>query len=116
MHNYKNLEIWKRSLKLAIGLIKETTKFPKDLKYGIVDQLRRAAISVPSNIAEGAGRNSNGQFRFFLQVSLGSCYELATQIEIAKEINAMKLEIAVDFQNEIEELSKMIFVFRNKLD
>jgi four helix bundle protein len=101
---------------LAVRIIRETTKFPKELKFGIVDQIRSAAISIPSNIAEGAGRNSNKQFKFFLQVAHGSCFELDTQIEIAKQVSAISSESAFEIRNEIKELCSMIFVFTRQLN
>ena len=73
-----------------------------------MNQIRSAAISIPSNIAEGAGRNSNKQFKFFLQVAHGSCFELDTQIEIAKQVLAISPESAFEIRNEIKEFSKQL--------
>jgi four helix bundle protein len=84
---YQDLDVWK----LAIGFVKQiyqvTSKFPKAEIYGLTDQIRRAAVSIPSNIAEGQGRNSAREFRQFLAISLGSIAEIETQLIIAKEIS-----------------------------
>ncbi len=87
MHNYKKLNVWIASISLVKNVYKLTRKFPKEELYVLTQQLRRAVISIPSNIAEGAGRNSNAQFKNFLQVSTGSCYEVETQLIIAKELD-----------------------------
>lgn len=69
MHNYKKLEIWKRSIKLATNIYEITKEFPNEEKYGLVSQLRRCVVSVGSNIAEGAGRDTNKSFKHFLTIS-----------------------------------------------
>jgi four helix bundle protein len=82
MHNLKELKIWSKAIDLATEIYKLTAEFPKEEKYGLTSQIRRSAISVPSNIAEGAGRNSDKEFVYFLGVSNGSSYELQTQLVI----------------------------------
>lgn len=79
MHNYKELNIWKKSLNLAVDVYVLTQKFPAEEKFGLISQLRRCAVSVPSNIAEGAGRKSNKEFSQFLSISYGSLCEMDTQ-------------------------------------
>jgi four helix bundle protein len=86
MANHKELEAWSASMKLAKELYQLTSKFPKEELYGLTSQIRRAAVSVPSNIAEGAARNSDKEFIQFLYVSLGSLAEIETQIILAKEL------------------------------
>lgn len=75
MHNYKELEIWKSSLKYCVLIYKVTAKFPEEEKFGLISQLRRAAVSVPSNIAEGSAKSSDRHFVVFLENSFGSCRE-----------------------------------------
>ena len=87
--NHKDLEAWKKSIELVCNIYKITDSFPKNECYGLALQMRRAAISIPSNIAEGAGRNSNAQFKNFLQISIGSCYEAKTQLIISKELDSI---------------------------
>ncbi|MDX1637477.1 MAG: four helix bundle protein [Balneolaceae bacterium] len=87
MNRIKNLAIWKRAVALASRIYKVTGKFPDEEKYGLISQLRRCSVSIGSNIAEGAGRGSNKQFRQFLSIAYGSSYELETQLIIAENLN-----------------------------
>jgi four helix bundle protein len=80
---HKDLDVWKKSVDLVVELYKITASFPKEEIYGLTSQMRRAAVSIPSNIAEGAGRRGNKEFVQFLHISLGSLAELETQIIIA---------------------------------
>ena len=91
MHNYKNLHIWQDGIKLARRIYEVTGSFPANEKYGIVSQMTRAAVSIPSNIAEGAGRNSNKDFANFLSIAIGSVFELHTQIVICGEIGLIDI-------------------------
>lgn len=84
MHEYKKLKVWNDAIELVTDIYLITKTFPDSEKYGLVSQINRCAVSIPSNIAEGAGRNSNGEFRQFLGISNGSCYELETQLLLAK--------------------------------
>jgi four helix bundle protein len=102
------LEIWKRSIKLVEEIYAATRNFPKEEMYGLASQVRRAAVSIPSNIAEGFSRASNREYKQFLFISLGSCAEVTTQTIISKNlnfVNAAKVEILL---KETEEISKMI--------
>ena len=83
---YRDLNIWKAGIDLIKEIYELTEKFPKQEIYGLVSQMRRSAISIPSNIAEGFRRHYNKEYRQFLYVSLGSCAELETQMTIAKEL------------------------------
>ena len=88
-HNFKELKVWQKSRVLAKNLFVLTKQFPKDERFEIVSQMRRAVISIASNIAEGSGRNSNKDFRRFLDIALSSAYELETQVIISKELNLL---------------------------
>lgn len=83
MHDFRKLVVWQRSMDLAERVFRMTALFPPQEKFSLVVQLRRCAVSIPSNVSEGAGRNTNRQFRQFLEVSMGSCNELQTQLELA---------------------------------
>lgn len=83
---YKDLDIFKGSYKLSLYIYKITSKYPKDEIYGITSQLRRAAVSIPLNIAEGYGRKSDLEFKRFLRISLGSSNETMTLIELSKDL------------------------------
>lgn len=84
--NYNDLQVWQESMLLVTAVYKLSSLFPNDERYGLTDQMRRAAVSIPSNIAEGHARNSKLDFARFLRISLGSCTELETQIIIAKNL------------------------------
>lgn len=116
MNKYKNLEIWKRSVDLATEVYSATKSFPKEEKYGITSQMRRCAVSVPSNIAEGAGREGKKEFKYFLHIAYGSIYELETQLLIANNLGYLKDEDHFKLSAEIDEIQKMIYVFANKLN
>ena len=85
MH-HKDLEVWKKSIELVTNIYEITKSFPEEEKFGIVSQIRRAAISIPSNIAEGAARNSDKEMLRFLDISLGSIAELETQMIISEKL------------------------------
>lgn len=86
MNRFKNLDIWKDAIKLAKEVHILTDSLPKEETYGLKSQLRRAAVSVASNIAEGAGRNTNGEFNQFLGIAIGSAFEVETQLIIGVEL------------------------------
>ena len=111
MKGHKDLEVWKRSIKLAKEIYRLTESLPKEELYGLSDQMKRAVVSIASNIAEGAARNSQKEFIQFLYIALGSASELDTQIEICKEIRFKNLnEKTLDnLQNELAIISKMIY-------
>ena len=88
--NHKDLEVWKKSMDLVSNIYKITESFPNKELYGLTNQIRRAAVSIPSNIAEGAARNSKKEFIQFLYIALGSLSELETQIIIANRLEYLK--------------------------
>ena len=115
MHNFRELRIWQRSMDLAEIVFKINATFPKEEKYGLVSQLNRCAVSVPSNISEGAGRASNKQFKQFLEFSMGSCNEIQTQLELAKRFNYVTKESGDKVIDEAFQVYKMILAFYNSL-
>lgn len=86
MKDFKNLKVWQQEIKVVIDIYKVSTNFPHEELYGLTSQMRRSAISISSNIAEGSGRNSDKDFYRFLDISLGSSFELETQIIISHEL------------------------------
>lgn len=86
MHNIKELKIWNKSIDLAVDIYRLTAEFPSDERFGLTSQTRRCAISISSNISEGAGRNTKGEFKQFLGIANGSSYELQTQLVIANKL------------------------------
>lgn len=115
MHNYRDLNIWKKSISLTKEIYDLTSNFPKDEKYGINSQLKSASVSVPSNIAEGSSRESDKEFNHFLSIALGSLFELDTQLTIAKEIGYLNNSQQEKITNNILELVRMIIGFKNKI-
>ena len=86
IYSFEKLDVWQKSRKLVTNIYQLLTKFPKSEQFGLCDQLRRAVISIPSNIAEGNGRESKTEYARFLGIARGSLYETETQLEIAKEL------------------------------
>ncbi|MBH0199980.1 MAG: four helix bundle protein, partial [Nitrospira sp.] len=86
MRNFRELEVWKLGKKIVLDVYRVTKDFPKEEMYGLVAQMRRAAVSIPSNVAEGFNRKHNPEYRQLLYVALGSCAELETQIEVAHDL------------------------------
>jgi four helix bundle protein len=105
--SYRDLNVWQLSIELVKGVYRVTQKFPAAEIYALTSQIRRAAISIPSNIAEGQGRASSKEFRQFLGIAMGSMAELETQLIIATEIDYMT-SIELDrFQSSIDTIRKM---------
>lgn len=115
MHNYQELIVWKKSIALAIDIYAATKSFPAEEKYGITSQIRRSAVSIPSNIAEGAGRGTNKDFANFIAHAAGSAYELETQLLIALRVEFLNNEGYKSLQFELEQIKKMLFTLRQKL-
>ena len=114
-HNFKELRVWQKSRVLAKNMFVLTKQFPKDERFELVSQMRRAAISIPSNIAEGSGRNSNKDFSRFLDIALSSAYELETQVIISFDLEHISEKEFNNFLTDIQEVQKMIFGFRRSL-
>lgn len=108
MHNFRELKIWQDAMKITKLTYKLTKLFPSSEMYGLTSQMNRAAVSIPSNIAEGAGRNSNKEFTQFLNISIGSCFELETQVILAFEFAYIEKEDLEKFLLDINRLEKMI--------
>jgi len=115
MHRFKDLEFWKLSRVFCSQIYLVTASFPENEKFGLTNQLRRASVSVPSNIAEGCSRSSNKDFSRFLEIALGSTYEIETQLLIAFDlgyINQLKLD---ELLYSLNIIVKMTAKFRSTL-
>lgn len=112
---HKNLEAWKFSMLLAEQVYKATAFFPKEELYGLVSQMRRAAVSVPSNIAEGAGRQTDKDFRNFLFIALGSAFEVEALIDLSIDLDYMKKESQLGLLDRINHVQKQLNSFIKKL-
>lgn len=115
MNKYKELKIWQKSVELAVSVYQVTNNFPKEEAYGITSQIRRSAVSIPSNIAEGAGRNSKKDFNNFLGISNGSTCELDTQLIIAHRVGFIDGVVLESVQQRIDEIQKMNWSLRQSL-
>lgn len=115
MKNFKNLKIWQKGIELVVNVYKDSMKFPKEELYGLTSQIRRSAVSIPSNIDEGSGRNSDKEFNRFLDISLGSSFELETQLIIAHELEFLSDTTFEDLNNKVIEEQKMITGLKRSL-
>jgi four helix bundle protein len=115
MRNFKQLLIWQNGFQIAIKSIKAVSSFPKEEKYGISSQITRAAVSIPSNIAEGSSRTSMRDYNRFLEIALGSTFELETQLLIAEAVNFGDRDTRDEILKDIDEEQKMIMSFMSKL-
>ncbi len=113
---FRDLRIWQEGIKLVKGIYQLTKKFPKDEKYGLTTQMRRASVSVPSNVAEGFRRNYKKEFKQFLNIALSSLAELETQIVISKELNYINVSQEEPFLKDIDYISRMITTLKGKLN
>lgn len=115
MHRFKKLEMWRLSRAFCSDIYSTTGLFPDHEKFGLTNQLRRASVSIPLNIAEGSSRNSNKDFSRFIEIAVGSAYEIETQLLIALDLEFItedNLRILIDKLNVI---IKMMLKFRNSL-
>src|SRR5512134_312143 len=105
MHKYRELKVWQRAMAFTVTIYKESQKWPSEERFGLISQIRRAATSIPLNIAEGAGNDSNQEFCRFLQYSLRSDYEVTTAIDIARGLNFLSDERANPLLEEANEIA-----------
>ena len=105
---HKNLDVWKLAMECVSDIYRITKPFPVDERFGLTDQLRRAAISIPSNIAEGSSRNTKKEFVHFLYMAQGSLSEIDTQLEISVNLEYLTLEDSNEVYLKLERIGKMI--------
>ena len=115
MHQYKELKLWQKSIDLVTRIYALTCRFPQIEKFGLVLQINRSAVSIPSNIAEGAGRNSDKEFVHFLAIAHASSFELETQLIISKNLSYISHEELVVLTDPLIELQKMNYAMQLKL-
>lgn len=111
MRNFQELAIWQRSHLLTLKIYSVTKNFPKDEMFGIISQMRRSSSSIPTNIAEGCGRNSNPEMKRFSVMATGSASELEYQLILSKDLQYLSEAIYKELQNELIEIRKMIHSF-----
>ena len=115
MNNYKELKVWQKAIDLAEMIYSVTKQYPPEEKFGLISQLRRAAVSVASNIAEGAGRNSQGEFRQMLGIAYGSICEVETQLILSNRMAMVNEEKFQKLSLEISAIQKMLYALIKKL-
>ncbi len=108
IRTHKDLDVWKKSIDFVTEIYKVTNQFPSEEKFGLISQLRRAAISVPSNISEGATRKNKTEFKQFLYIALSSGAELETQLIISANLDYISIDIRDTLISELNSISRMI--------
>jgi len=114
-HNYRELRVWQEAMELCKFVYLALAEFPNDEKYGLSSQIKRSAISIPSNIAEGAGRNTDKMFSHFLSIAYGSSCELSTQLELSKHFDILNDENHISLEERIIRIQKMIYKLTQSL-
>lgn len=115
LRSFRELTVWQKSMQLATCIYRLTQGFPREETYGLGGQLRRAAVSIPSNIAEGSGRSGANEYRQFLWIARGSNFELQTQLEIAKNLEMGDAILIEESQTLSDEIGKMLYVMLENL-
>jgi four helix bundle protein len=114
-HNLKELKVWQKAIDLAVDIYASTAEFPSEEKYGLTSQIRRSAVSIPSNISEGAGRNSSKEFVQFLSIAHGSSYELQTQLIISNRLKLISDEASENLLDKVVEIQKMNYRLKQSM-
>ena len=114
-NSYRDLIVWQRAIQMTVSVYNCSAKFPKDEAFGLTSQIRRASVSVASNIAEGYGRGTRGEYKNFLGIARASNCELQTQLTIARELGYASSELLLASEAMSEEVGKMIFAILKKL-
>lgn len=108
MKDFRKLTVWEKGHTLTLDIYKATARFPNSEKYGLTSQMRRAASSIPSNIAEGGGRGTDGELARFCRIAMGSASELEYQLQLAKELSFLKEAAFQDLDARVNEIQKML--------
>ncbi|MBT2561837.1 four helix bundle protein [Pedobacter sp. ISL-68] len=109
MHNFKELKVWQKSIDLAVEVYKATSLLPNEERFGLISQMKRCSVSISSNIAEGSGRGGGAQFKYFLNISQGSAFELETQLIISNRLELLDDELSADLIEKTTEIQKMVY-------
>jgi four helix bundle protein len=108
MRPHEDLDVWKRAVELVVSVYAETKEFPSDERFGLTSQIRRAAVSIPANIAEGAARKSDKENLQFLSIAQGSCSELETELLIASKLGYLETGAFESLRNESSNIGRML--------
>lgn len=116
MHNFRNIRIWHESIDLTEKIYSITKTFPDEEKYGLISQMRRSSASIPTNIAEGSSRESQKEFKHFLSISLGSAFELITQLELSNRMGYIDETTKTELTKSTIDIERKISSFRKQLN
>ncbi len=114
MHNYKELKVWQKARILVKVIYQITNNFPQDETFGLISQMRRAVVSIPSNIAEGAGRGTDKDFCRFLDIAFGSSFELETQLLLCVDLEYIPENVLMETEPQIKEIQRMLYSLKSK--
>ncbi|MCG8448824.1 MAG: four helix bundle protein [Pirellulales bacterium] len=115
MRDFRKLEVWSKSHRFTLKVYKLTQEFPQNEKYGLISQLRRASASIPANLAEGGGRESDGDFRRFVEIAGGSACEVEYHLLLAKDLGLLDQDTYERFDLQINEIKKMLGALARRL-
>jgi four helix bundle protein len=115
MHQFEKLKIWQKAMDIAVHVYEISLLLPNDEKFNLIHQIKKCAVSIPSNIAEGSGRNSDKEFMHFLGIANGSTFELITQLILAKRLKLVHEDVVQPTINQLVEVSNMNFSFQKSL-
>jgi four helix bundle protein len=108
MKDFRQLKVWEKAHQLALAVYKATKNFPKEELYGLTSQIRRASMSIPTNIAEGCGRNTDADFARFLQIAMGSASETEYQLILSHDLEFLPQEVYEKLHTDVEEVKRML--------
>lgn len=115
MRAHENLDAWKKAIEFVVAVYRQTELFPKDERFGLTSQIRRAAVSIPANIAEGAARSSDKEYLHFISIAQGSSSELETELLIAQKLGFLSEENYFELRQELESIGRLIIGLSNYL-
>jgi len=115
MRNFRNYKVYKDAMDFVVEIYQITKDFPGEEKYGLTSQIRRATVSIPSNIADGAGKESEKEFNRYLEIAIGSSFEVETQLTIAQRLNYLELSVFEASFNKLQEIQRQLNGLRSKL-
>jgi len=115
LKNFKDLKVWDKAHKLALKVYEITKDFPREEIYGLISQMRRATVSIPTNIAEGCGRNSDAELARFLEIAMGSASELEYLLLLSKELNFLSDKLYTTLKSETTEIKQMLATLIKKV-
>jgi four helix bundle protein len=115
MNTFREIKVWQKAMNFVTKLYKNTRSFPQEELFGLTSQMRRCAVSMPSNIVEGFGRKSTNEFKRFLQISMGSLFELQTQLEISKNLDFLDETTFKELLQDSREIEVMLSSFINSI-